>query len=378
MKNTFYLIIILSILLGCSTFETVENTCNVDLDEACNDTDIINRYIVFDNFIPVQSKDIFITLADKIVPHKSNVYIFDKHQPKIFVYNMQSKKLSIALDRHGHAKEEYINICDFAIDNKGNILVYDNDMGKINWYNSHGKFIKSMPVALGGKSIALAKDGRIAIDCSQLVTGTSVIIYLPNGSVSTKIKQPQLYNKFVVGNDNSITWNNGNVIFTRPYDYTIYSGINEDTLSLFQFDFGNKNFSFNKFDGISYEEFQNQLMASAGKQVMWLSNLSVYKNLYFFTTDNMNSVLLDTSRDNKTYILSNMKSPYGVLFCSPLFVNDSREIYTFVRCDNVDNALRPTVKFYKEQSKPLPEFLTKPLEKQYDNVSFWLLKAHVK
>ena len=378
MKHPYYLILLLSFLLGCSTLESVESTCSVDLDETCNDTDIINRYIEFDDFIPVQSKDIFISYADKIVPHKSNVYIFDKRQPKIFVYNMQNKKLSVALDKRGHAKEEYINICDFAIDNKGNILVYDSDMGKINGYSAHGKFIKSMSVTLGGKSIALAKDGRIAIDCSQLVAETSVIIYLPNGSVSSKIKQTQLYDKLVVGNDNCITWNNGNVIFTRPYDYTIYSGINEDTISLFHFDFGGKNFSFDKFEGISYEKFQKQLMASAGKEVIWLSNLSVYKNLYFFTTDNMNSILLDTNRNNKTYILSNMKSPYGVLFCSTLFVNDKGEIYTYVRNSNVDNALRPSVKFYQEQGKPVPDFLTKALKKQHDNVSFWLLKAHVK
>ena len=366
-------------MMGCSTMDDIGGQYNINLKEDCNTEEILDRYIAIDDFVPVYSNDIIVASVDKLVDYKSCVYIFDKIQSIIYAYNLKNKTLSVVLNKRGHAKEEYINICDFTIDKKGDILVYDSDMGKINWYTNKGRFIRTMPVVVGGKSFALAGDGKIAIDYTQMESDVSVVVYLPNGSVSSKIKQSQLYSNFSVQDHNSITWSNGNVIFTRPYDYTIYSGINEDTISLFHFDFGGKNYSFDKFDGISYEEFQKQLMVSAvKKEVLWLSNISVYKNLYFFATDNMSNILLDTSRGNKTYILSNMKLPYDVLFCSPLFVNGKGEIYTSVRCDNVDNALRPLVKFNQEQGKPVPKFLTKALEKQYNNVSFWLLKAQVK
>ena len=209
-------------LTGCSSLNNIDSGNTVDVTEKCDSSDIFGKYICVDKLYPVCSGNIFISSVDKIVSHKSNVYILDKQQESIFVFNTKNNKLSLKLKKLGHSKQEYIGIEDFTVNDRGQLVIYDSNIGKINWYNNKNECVKSIQVTTGGKSFALASDGKIAIDCAQREPGTSVIVYNIDGSVCSQIHQERLYDNLKIHNEQSITWDNKDVIFTRPYDYSIY------------------------------------------------------------------------------------------------------------------------------------------------------------
>lgn len=362
-------------LSSCLSTTNVENGIAVDVEDKCDSADIFGEYIAIDGLYPVFSDSIYIASVDKIVSYKNKVYILDKQQSVIYVYNKRNKILGKAIDRRGHSKEEYLKITDFCIDKKGNLVVYDSERGNVNWYSNDAKYIKTMDVTDEGKSFDISSEGSIAFECSQASEDASVVAYYSGSNFPKYFKQEQLYRNLHVTNDNSIVWCGNDVLFTRPFDYTIYKAKAEGVEPLITLNFCDRNFDFSELRGKTYRDFLNLLHKN--EKVLFLQNLNCYKDLYFLSTDNMDNILYDTKKD-RLFVLSNIESPYGVYFLSALFVNRRGKIYTSISNDNVDNYLRPIMKHSKENNQYFPPLVSKALQFKDDNISFWLLEAHVR
>lgn len=361
---------------ACSTTSELVDVNDVDLKQKCDEDSVMMEYIAIDGMYPVWSDKYFIQSVDKIVTYKQMVYILDWRQATIYCYNTKTLQIEGVLDKRGHSKKEYLSASDFAIDPKGNIVVYDADGGKILWYDRRGNYLKSCKVEVGGESFAIRKDGTIAIDCCHSEPNVGIKIYSPDGSKCTVVHQDDLFRQFAMGHESNMAWHGNDLYYVRPYDYTIYKvGADNKPVGFMQLDFGKKNFDFSEFKGLDYAGFQQKVFKT--KSVLLLRYLSVYKNLFFVSTDRADNIMFDAGK-NKIYMLSNMKDPYGILLESPLFIDDKGELLTYVRTDNVEWALRPWFEHSMKSGDYVPKFFQKAFQKKYENVSCWLVKGHIK
>lgn len=380
MNKSVALTLVASLLLficySCSSsYDFTSDIVNVNLGQSGDDSVVFKNYIELDGMYPVSSENIVLDLPDKIVTHKGKIFILDKMESVIYEYNIRTHMLELFLDRRGHSRQEYLCIEDFVVDKSGNLIIYDNDAGKVIYYNSKGKYLKSFGVVLGGGSMTIFDDGKIAIDCCYSEKDVSVMIYSSDGKLLTKIHHDSYYKNLAASHENSLKCVNNGLIYVRPYDYTIYRTVNDEVTELFSLDFGKRNINIEDLDGLDYPDFLKLLRET--KSVFWLRHLCALKNKYFLSTNMSDNILYDADK-HSTYILSNMKFPYGFMLSSSLFIDDKGDIYTIVSDSNVENALRPWMDYTLEVGDKIPAFLKGVFRKKFEHVVFWLLKGHIK
>ncbi len=102
--------------------------------------------------------------ADKVL-FRDNIYILDKRQKKIVVFDQKGKGVN-TLHKVGQGPEEYVQITDFAVDAEGNIFMIDGVSDKLMRYDSRGEFISSEKLPFEVDIIHCLNNGELLMGLS--------------------------------------------------------------------------------------------------------------------------------------------------------------------------------------------------------------------
>lgn len=354
--------------ISCST-DTSPNHIEINLDERLS-LRSLNNYLQIDSLIPISSDEYSIFHFDKIVHCNSDIYVLDKTQQAVFGINTSSKVLKRIINFRGAAKNEYIAITDIAVDEHNNIYVFDSDSKKINQYDKEGKFLRSIKVSYG-TSIALSKENEIAINSNQL-ENDQITVYTLTGELKYNIPtQPQLP-RYTLDDIGSITSQEDKIIYTTPFDFNIYQADKNSNASLALLNFGSYQFNVKDLEKLDYKEYQKLLLAENDK-VMLLDHIGAYQNLVFLSTDRNDQLVYDIE-NNIVIVLSNVETPYNILFSTPLSVNADGQFCTVISNSNICNGYNPWV---ETNGTKLPQ-LSYTKNHNINNNTFWLLMGCIK
>lgn len=343
---------------------------DVDLNEKTS-IESLEKYLQIDSLIPVSSDEYAIFRFDKMIRRISDIYILDKAQQAVFVINTSSRSIHKVIDFRGAARNEYIDITDIAMDKNNNIYVFDSDSRKVNIYNTEGKFINSIKVN-SGTSIALSHDNEIAINANEL-EDEQVIVYSSSGEQSCRIEHPSQRPQYTLDDIGSIASWGDEFIYTTPFDFNIYQTSGTSSVPLAFLSFGDRQFDVKELNGLDYGAYQKLLLKSTDK-VMQLEHLSVYNDLIFFSTDRSDQLMYDNKEKTVT-VLSNVESPYYILFSAPISVSENGEFCVALSHSNICNGYLPWV---KTNGTKLPQLSSASDSANEGNNTFWLLMGYVK
>lgn len=363
--------IFMCVLLLAACYSSVEQK-EVKLDfETQVRLESVEDYLQIDSLVRVSMADAFIAKFDKMIPAGDVIYVMDGMQGMVFKIDMKSKSVRKFLDKVGAAKNEYICITDIAMDKQGNLLVYDSESEKINVYDSSARYIRTLKVNCG-TSLAVSSQGKIGVNTGQMEE-SQIYVYSPDGVEECQIKQVATYPNFSFDNVRGIApWKSG-FVFTVPFDYHIYMVDGSAIIPVVDIDCGKKKCDVEHLKQLDIVACRNAIFKQEG-EILYFDNLSVYNNYIFFSTD-MNDQLLYDYDKNSLITLSNLESPYNVLFSNPLFVNDSGQFCNAITDSNIKNAYVPSIEVKGVKSSTL--------NVQHDGASddaeyFWVLTGKVK
>lgn len=186
--------------------------------------------------------------ADKVL-FKDNIYILDKRQKKIVVFDHKGNGINI-LDKVGQGPEEYIQITDFSVDVNGNIYIIDGVSDKLIIYNS-AEFISSEKLPFEVDIIQCLDHGEILMGLSTWNThpetqGKRLLIADRNLTIkNTFLDFDQYYDDSYWISYYSFISNGSNICYNKPIEDFVYSlSYNGELDKCYYFDFGSKHIPF--------------------------------------------------------------------------------------------------------------------------------------
>ena len=361
------------LLINCSSHPTSDTTpihIDVDLNEKIS-LESLEKYLQIDSLIPISSNECAIFRFDKVIRRDSSIFILDKAQQAVFVINTSSRNINKIINFRGNARNEYIDIADIAMDKNNNIYVFDSDSRKINRYNTEGKFINSIKVNTG-TSIALSRNNEIAINTNQM-EDAQVFVYSSSGEQSCRIELPSQRPQYTLDDIGSIVSWGDKFIYTTPFDFNIYQIDESLSVPLVFLDFGDNQLDTEKINSLKYNEYQELLRKNTDK-VMQFDHLGTYNDLIFFSTDRSDQLMYDNKEKTVT-ILSNVESPYYILFSAPMSVNEDGKFCVVLSNSNICNGYLPWV---ETNGTKLPQLSSASNFTNEGNNTFWLLMGCIK
>lgn len=186
----------------------------------------IQDLLVLDSYIPL-SNDYPLGRVERVIIHRERIYILDS-EPKIICFNMQGKVL-FKIDGRGAGPTEYQNIKDFAIDgNSKRIVAFDNEMRKLFFYELNtGKHISNISTQfMAPTEIGVVDDSFFFKNMdTRFEVQKEHMFYLLYSKEGKQIDKSFLPHDAVADFNfdlNSFFYNDGNLLFVRPFDNTVY------------------------------------------------------------------------------------------------------------------------------------------------------------
>ncbi len=257
-KNTVGVLPIF-LLLSCAISESVCERVAIDLDAKAPVSDV-ERYIHVDEVMPVLSENEYIADASKAVVYKTDVFLLERIQKKVFRLDTKTGAAKSIGWQIGSARNEYHDITDIAIDSDGNLYIYDSESRKVNVYTKDGAYIKTIKGRYG-ESIVVMPDGGIGYNAGGMTMDTAIVAYSSRGEMKISAQQKISKNAVSMRNGHPIALDDaGRMIYALPFDNSIYCASGADWKSMVQFDFGRKNATVDKIDKMKYGQFQEYLL----------------------------------------------------------------------------------------------------------------------
>ena len=185
----------------------------------------------------------------KIIYYENNLFIMDKKQKAIFIYNMDGEFIR-KIRKVGRGPEEYLCISDFTI-NQFNNHIEMTDGRSLRSYDFYGNFI--------GKENIQAETGKF-VHCITVIDSSTVAFLSFNEEAGASIYSRDK-KKFVVSQSLVPAWNkrkipfqtasplynnNNHNIYFEGFSNKIYQ-IDKNGFSLkYEWDFGDYNFNYDK------------------------------------------------------------------------------------------------------------------------------------
>ena len=122
--------------------------------------DIPDKCIVQTKYIKIlpDSADLLFSEINKIQISNHKIYILDKFQRLLGIYDMSGKGIG-KVGNVGRAPEEYLNLTDFSINKDGNIHIIDGRLDKMNIYDKNLNFITSQKLPFEADIFQCLDDG---------------------------------------------------------------------------------------------------------------------------------------------------------------------------------------------------------------------------
>ena len=235
MKNIYYILFVI-FLFSCQPSgnpQEAKNTFWIDI----NRRDSISCF--FDNYqiIPLETTQTsLIGDISKILINNDKIYILDKRQATIFIFNSYGKYIN-KIHRQGRAPEEYLSITDFNI-YQNDVYCLSRPNKKILVYNDSAQFLKYLPLNDWYNSFHIANDSLVYLFSDYSNTQYyNYIIYnykkQKNENQYDKFKKDQGlifdYSPFHSAEDK--------LLITEQYDQTLYHLDSQGKESIYHFIF---------------------------------------------------------------------------------------------------------------------------------------------
>lgn len=317
--------------------------------------------LTIEHLIPIRNDSVILAKFDKIEVHDSLIYIMDRQQALLLVTNMNGNTLLI-VDKKGEAPNEYLSLDDFAVDKDGNILIYDTDTEKIVFYTAQGEFIRKIDVC-SGTGFKLLENNQIAI-YRNILSDKIISLYNVNGNLLKEYTCNTPIPPMLISNGGEIFEKEGEVFFTNPFDYTIYTLTEEEYKPILQFDFGSRNLP----DHIKEEKNKRDLTIKMleFKGVLFLSNLSFFQNT-LIATNNLGELIFYDIVQKQPYVFNKLSLPLSVLLGNTaIYVDKNGAVVTSITPDDITNTLLPLVDEYLNEY-PFLQILKQDINKYLDN-----------
>ena len=122
--------------------------------------DIPDKCIVQTKYIKIlpDSADLLFSEINKIQISNHKIYILDKFQRLLGIYDMSGKGIG-KVGNVERAPEEYLNLTDFSINKDGNIHIIDGRLDKMNIYDKNLNFITSQKLPFEADIFQCLDDG---------------------------------------------------------------------------------------------------------------------------------------------------------------------------------------------------------------------------
>lgn len=253
-------------------------TLAVDLDQR-NDT--ISFYDLFENVSLIQletKEEVLLHRVDKIVFHNDSIFIMDKKQGTIFLFDSKGRYLN-KLAKLGGGPDEYIDLSDFTFNEYTNCLELLSAYDGITCYDLNFNFIGKIPFS---DKKELVHRFAIVDSCTRALFNMfrvrNIAIYDIN---EQKIKGEYLeIPKFIYRNTplgGPFLLENirdGEAVFTQPFSNIAYSVTRSSFMGRYKWDFGKYNFSIEELEpNLSQEEYLK----------IFTSNSFLDNNVYSFS-----------------------------------------------------------------------------------------------
>jgi hypothetical protein len=174
--------------------------------------------------------------------YKDNIYILDSRRISIYVFDRGGRYVS-TIGRQGRGPGEYDRIMGFCIDRDNDeVLISTSDPDKIMYYSLSGQFLGETPT----EEILFEMVKKDNILISRLLTNDSydLALYEMDGHAVKSVKYletPKLdtdKHRSISPSGAMLSGSKYGVLFTRPFDNTIYKIEGDDVKPLVTVDFG--------------------------------------------------------------------------------------------------------------------------------------------
>lgn len=273
MKNTikFFILLVVGICYSCNnsrdkslTKNMCETMLSVDLDL---ENSQVSFYDLFDNvsLIPLETKEeSFLHRIDKIIFYNDSIFIMDKRQGTIFLFDSNGKYLS-KLFKQGGGPDEYFDLSDFTINPYTNNLELLSAYKGIYCYDLNFDFIERIPVLDKG---SLVHRFAVVDSCTRVLFNVVRMHNIEVYDICDKKIQGKYFE--VPANIRRNTplggpfllecIKKGEALFTQPFSNTVYSVSRSSFTPRYKWDFGKYNFNINKLKpNLSQNEYDDIL-----------------------------------------------------------------------------------------------------------------------
>lgn len=262
---------------------------SVDLDL---ENDKVSFYDLFVSVSLIQLKtkeNILLHRIDKIIFHNDSIFIMDKKQGTIFLFDSKGKYLN-KLSKQGEGPDEYFDLSDFTINRYTNNLELLSSYRGLSCYDLNFNFIGKIPFS---DKRWLVHRFAIIDSCTRalfnIVRTHNIEIY----DISEKVikgkyleipkfiyRNTPLGGPFLLENKQK-----GEAVFTQPFSQTVYSITQSSLKEQYKWDFGKYNFSIEELEpGLSQNEYSNIFNNNSFKQNNVYSFLANAENSWSYLT----------------------------------------------------------------------------------------------
>ena len=268
-----------------------QNVCDiilaVDLDL---ENDNVSFYDLFESVSLIQletKENVLLHRIDKIIFHNDSIFIMDKKQGTIFLFDSKGRYLN-KLSKQGNGPDEYFDLSDFAINSYTNNLELLSTYRGISRYDLNFNFIGKIPFSDKGWLVH-----RFAIidSCTRalfnIVRTHNIEIYdISEKKIKGKyIEIPKfIYRNTPLGGPFLLdNLREGEAVFTQPFSHVVYSVTHSSLKERYKWDFGKYNFSIEELDPVlSQDEYSNIFSSNSFKQNNVYSFLANAENSWIY------------------------------------------------------------------------------------------------
>ena len=329
--KTILFISTITLLLSCSNSQNSNSTISIDLDASKSIS--INNIFSKMEIIPLETNEKSkIQNIDKIIEYQSFIYILDRRQKAVLIFDSHGKFIS-KINTIGRAPDEFYLLEDIVINRFANTLECLDPMGKILTYSLQGQYQSSIylphpPMAyhylhiLNQDSILLYTNPTKYNDYTFRIFSRQQDTFVSQFMKQKKIINGECRQPIQVYKDS--------IYFTQAFSNEIYKISNDTLLPAYQWDFGKYTYNLSKmkFPDLTNPEEQIKFY----KEVMYSSKIpytlgfNSQNDRYLFCSLFMKNKILNILYDKTTkrkVVFSKSKEDIGLY---PLYMDNNKII----------------------------------------------------
>lgn len=331
MKN-FLIIFSIVLLISCNKNETID-TIHIDLSHPSK----LKEFILDEHIIPLETnEDCLIGEIEKICIDSTNIFIMDKINATVFIYDKKGHYIS-KIFAHGNGPNEYIELSDMCINNSL-IYILSRPNKSILVYAINGEYKERITLNDWYHRINTNNDYIQLYSCKSNRQHFDIVSIDYKGNIVRK-EMPFAKDEsflFSARPFNKISHNEYLLCF--PYEQRVALWNNQNCDYKYRFDFDTKiKFSDKDIEKLSYERIREKTLNKESlRQIEWITQIN-NNSFYliasvFIDRKGIRKVLCKTDfnkQRSKIYILRDEINENFPNFYEPILLQDNK-IYCII------------------------------------------------